>query len=183
MSDPQIAPLPARLRGYDGATVALHWIGAAVVVAAWALGMSMDVFPRGEARGAAMGVHSSLGLLVLTLSALRLLWAGFAPRPAAEGPAWLVPLARLAHAALYAITIAMPVTGLLARWARSGTATLVGGVTLPAPFPLPATKLWAEAHATLATALAVLVVAHVVAALVHHLVLRDGVLRRMLPTL
>jgi cytochrome b561 len=173
------APVPS----YSGTVRALHWIGAVVVIATWGLGISMDLFPRGPARGSAMGVHSTLGLLVLSLSVLRILWRGATRDPAPEGPAWMVPLAHAGHVPLYALTVAMPLIGLLARWSRSGTATLIGGLALPSPFPLPKTELWHNAHIWLAYTLAALVVVHVTAALIHHLVLRDGILRRMIPVL
>ncbi len=173
----------APVRDYSGTVRLLHWIGAAVVIAAWGLGFTMGLFPRGPARASAMGVHSTLGLLVLSLSVLRILWRGATRDPAPEGPVWMVPLAHVGHVTLYALTVALPVVGLLTRWAHSGTATLIGGFALPAPFALPDTRLWGEAHVTLAYALAALVGVHVAAALTHHLVLSDGILRRMIPVL
>ena len=130
-----------------------------------------------------MGLHSTVGLLVLTLAVLRILWRSTTPAPAHVGPAWLAPLANAGHVALYALTVALPVTGLVARWAHSGTATLIGGLSIPAPFPLPQTKLFGEVHVAIAYTLAALVAAHVLAALVHHFVLRDATLRRMAPGL
>jgi cytochrome b561 len=170
-------------QGYSGAVQALHWIGAFVIIATWGLGMSMDLFPRGPARGSAMGVHSTLGLLVFSLAVLRILWRAATRDPAPDGPAWMVPLAHAGHVTLYALTVALPVIGLLGRWSRSGTTTLIGGLAIPTPFALPKTDFWALAHTTLAYALAALVVVHVAAALIHHLVLRDGILRRMIPVL
>ena len=181
MSDSQQAALPEAAQGYSGTVRALHWIGALVVIATWGVGISLDSFPRGPERSAVMGVHSTLGLLVFSLAVLRILWRSVTPAPAFEGPAWLAAVARAGHAALYALTVALPVTGLLARWAKSGSASLVGGFSLPAPFPLPETKMFGEIHETIAFALAAMVGAHLVAALFHHLVLRDGTLRRMAP--
>jgi cytochrome b561 len=175
------APAPAP--GYGGGVQTLHWIGAFVVIGAWGLGFSLDLFPRGPERSAAINVHSTLGLLVFSLAVLRILWRGATRDPAPDGPAWMVPLAHAGHVTLYALTLALPAVGLFGRWARSGTAILIGGVALPAPFALPDSPLWAQAHATLAYALAALVAVHVTAALIHHLVLRDGILRRMLPLL
>ena len=173
--------LPRPEQAYSSTVQAMHWVGAFVLIAAWGLGVSMDLFPRGPARGAALQVHATLGLLVLTLTVLRILWRGATKAPAPEGPAWMVPLAHAGHAALYVLTIALPVSGLLGRWARQGSAALIGGLSIPTPFALPRSKLWGEAHEVIAFMLAALVVAHIAAALVHHLVLRDGILRRMLP--
>lgn len=179
MSNAQQAVLPPAVQGYGGTVRALHWIGALAVIAAWVVGISLDEFPKGPERTAVMGVHSTVGLLAFTLAVLRVLWRSVTPTPAQEGPAWLVPVARAGHVALYALILALPVLGLLARWGKSGSASLIGGLTLPAPFPVPALKLWGEAHVALAYTLAALVAVHVLAALVHHFVLRDGTLRRM----
>jgi len=171
------------VQAYNSGVLALHWIAAFVIVAAWVLGVSMDLFPRGPARGAALQVHVTLGLLVFSLSVLRILWRGVTPAPAPDGPAWMVPLAHAGHIAMYVMTVALPVSGLLARWARPGFATLIGGYTIPTPVALPRSELWGDAHAAIAYTLAALVAAHVGAALIHHLVLHDGVLRRMVPIL
>lgn len=180
MSSTKQVTLPAPVEGYSSTIRALHWVGALLVFVTWWLGISL---PEGPARGPAMALHSSFGVLVLSLAVLRILWRSVTPQPVPEGPALLVTLAKIGHVTLYALTLALPVTGLLARWTRSGHATLIGGFDLPAPFPLPATKLWAWTHTTIAYALAALVAAHVGAVLFHHLVLRDGVLRRMVPAL
>lgn len=172
-----------RAPGYSGTVQALHWIGAFVIIAAWGLGISMDLFPRGAVRSAALGVHSTLGLVVFSLAVLRILWRAATSDPPPEGPEWMVPLAHAGHVALYALTVAIPVLGLLTRWSHSGTATLIGGLAIPSPFALPDTHLWANLHSWLAYALAALVGAHVAAALIHHLVFRDNILRRMLPIL
>src|SRR4051794_1600426 len=168
---------------YGVPTQALHWLGALAILAAWSLGIMLESFPRGPVRAEAMGVHTLLGTAVLTLAALRVFSRLAGPTPAATGPAWRERAARLAHAGLYALTVALPLTGLLARWARSGSAAMPFGWSIPAPFPIPATKFWGETHETLAFALAALVVAHVAAALWHRLVLRDGVMQRMVPAL
>jgi cytochrome b561 len=58
-----------------------------------------------------------------------------------------------------------------------------GGIPLPAPLPVPGGKLWGEAHEVLANLLLVAIAAHVLAALWHQFVVRDGALSRMLPML
>ncbi len=181
MSNAQQENLPEAVPGYGGTVRAMHWIGALVVIAAWCVGISLDSFPRGPERTAVMGLHSTIGLVVFSLAVLRILWRIATPAPVQEGPVWLMAVARAGHTALYVLTLALPATGLLARWAKSGSASLIGGLSIPAPFPLPETKLFGEIHVTIANALAALVAVHVVAALFHHFVLRDATLRRMAP--
>ena len=97
-------------------------------------------------------------------------------------PAWQARLARTTHALLYLLLFLMPVTGFLY--------TAMGGFPVPffmvydlAPL-LPVNKPVAEyfkyAHLTLQFVLYVTVLLHVAGALQHHLIRKDGVLRRML---
>jgi superoxide oxidase len=170
--------------GYGAPTRLLHWSIAALIAAAWLLGSFMeDLLPRGPARQAGLDWHAGLGALVIGLSLLRLLWRAVNPRPADPPgtPAWQARAAHLAHVALYAATLAVPLSGILDRWARGRPFALFGLVPLPAPFTPPFGRFWGEAHEVLANLLLLVVAAHVAAALRHHLVLRDGVLRRMLP--
>jgi cytochrome b561 len=175
--------LPATLptARYNVATQGLHWLAALVILAAWGLGLSLEEFPKGPARLAAVEVHTLLGLTVLTLAVLRILSRLVSSAPESLGPAWVDRLARLGHVALYAVTVALPVSGLLLRWSARGSASLPGGWTVPAPFPIPGKDFWAETHEALAFTLAALVVGHVVAALWHQFVRRDDVLGRIVP--
>ena len=179
MPDSLSATLPAPVAAYGTITRFLHLVGALVIIATWCLGISLESFPSGPTRLSAVGVHTMLGLTVFSLSVLRILWrlATRAPDPA--GPAWMRPLAKLVHVATYLVTVALPVSGLLARWAHSGAASMPFGWSIPAPFTLPKSEVWGEVHEALALTLAALVVLHIVAALVHQFVLRDGSMRRM----
>ena len=165
---------------HGAALRALHWGSALLVVAAWVVGITMDGVPRGPARGVAMQVHYSLGVLVLGFAALRVVRYAMAPA-VSEGPVWQRVSAAAMHWALLGMTVGVPLTGLLDRWARGRAVAVFGGLELPAPFAVPGGKMWGGAHEMLAWALAVAVAAHVAAALWHQLVLRDGTLARMLP--
>ena len=157
--------LPSRL---------IHWSIAALVALAWV---------SGDLGGAGRGLHMGLGALVLGLSLLRLLWRALnrAP-PAPPGtPDWQARAAVAGHLALYALTLGVPLLGLFDRWARGRPVSLFGVLPVPAPFTPPFGRLWGEVHEIAANLLLLVVGLHVAAALWHHLVLRDGVLRRMLP--
>jgi cytochrome b561 len=162
----------------------LHWGVAVLVIGAFLLGISMDGLPRGAARDLGKEVHSSLGILVLGLAVLRVLWRAVHPPPAplSGAAAWQHRLAHLAHLGLIAVTLAVPMAGLLDRWARGRPVQVFGGIPLPAPFPVPGGRVWGEVHETLAWTLAALVAAHLLAVAWHALVLRDGTLRRMWPS-
>ena len=99
---------------------------AALIFVAPALGVWASLLPRGETRSEILFVHKSIGVTVLGLVALRIVW-----RLIVGAPAYAEPLGRLTHAAaraghlaLYALMIAMPVSGYLTSTA-GGNAGLV----------------------------------------------------------
>ncbi|NGM20743.1 cytochrome b [Roseomonas stagni] len=169
---------PAR---HGAFTIALHWGAALVLVAAFGLGLAMDEWPRGPQRDMVMMIHYSLGTIVLATVLLRLLRRLLVPGIAVAGHSLTDRAASAVHALLYALMVAMPVTGALDRWARGRPLQLFGDNLIPAPFPIGGGRLWIEAHELMAWTLVALVAAHAGAALWHHVIQRDDVLRRMLP--
>lgn len=176
---------------YDAVSRAFHWLTAVVVTIAFILG------PGGFGRLMRNGVdpatrldivwHESLGLLVFGLTLLRLLWLLL--RPAAPRVAmapWMHLAARLAHLVLWALLLALPVTALLALGSEGHPLTLLGGLRVDqmpwiANSPLAGLADWGDVHQFLGDAIMWLAGLHAAAALYHHLVLKDGVLRSMLP--
>lgn len=168
------------LRSPGMATRAIHWATALLVLSAWVVGSTMEEFPRGAGRDLAMQLHYSLGILVLGFAALRVAWRLVAPPPPAQGPAWQRLGAVVMHLALIGLTIGVPLSGLLDRWARGRTVTVFGGFPLPAPFSVPGGRIWGEAHEVLANLMLAAIAAHVLAALWHQLILRDRAISRMI---
>ena len=129
--------------------------------------------------------HKSLGVLILTLVALRILWRLGNPAPdlPPDTPRWERRAAGLSHWLLYALMIAMPVTGWIINSAANVPFSVFWLVPLPAIVgPSKAVEdLAALAHVTLFVLLAVALLAHIGAALRHHCVKRNNVLARMLP--
>ncbi len=168
----------------------LHWLIALLILALFPLGWVMGDF-TGLQKAQAYNLHKSLGATVLILMALRLVWRGLHPAPALPStmPSQQQMLAKLGHLALYALAIALPLTG----WALISTSerpSLFFGNPFPlirflAELPAATKKEYHEtlegAHELLANGLIFLIAAHVLAALRHAFVLKDGVLSRMLP--
>lgn len=169
---------------YSSPSIALHWTMVLLVIAAYATAESRELFAHGSPQRAGFATaHAFVGLTVFVLVFARLaLRTG--PRPAiVPAPSHLqARLAITMHVLLYAFLIAMPLLG----WAlvgAEGTEVALGGFRLPALVPRdPAlAEIVEELHEGIATIGYALVGGHAAAALVHHYLLRDDVLVRMLP--
>lgn len=169
---------------YDPVAKGLHWLMAVLIIGLWCVGLTMEEMPKGDLRSQVIGIHKALGVVVLALVVVRLAWRATHRTPELpDGMPALEKLgAKLGHRALYALMVAIPVDGILMSQA-GGRAVNVFGFVLPTLVEKneQMKKFWGEGHELLAWVLAVVLVVHVVAALRHHVMLKDDVMRRMLP--
>lgn len=174
-------PHPTR---YTTTAITLHWLLALAIIASFAVGLYMADLPLSPAKLKLVNWHKWAGVVILALSAARLLWR-LTHRPPTDVtmPAWQRRAAHAAHIAMYALFFAIPLSG----WAYSSAAgfpIVLFGV-LPLPDFVPVDRELAQVikpwHAWLAYGLAALVVLHIAAALKHQWVDRDGLIRRMVP--
>ncbi len=183
MQEPtRTSPEPTR---YSAVAMALHWLLALAIVAAFGVGLYMVDLPFSPSRLKLYNWHKWAGVSILALSALRLLWR-LTHRPPADlpMPAWQARAAHLTHQLMYLLFFALPLAG----WAYSSAAgfPIVWFGVLPLPDFVPVDKALAESlklsHKLLAYGLAALVLMHIAAALKHQWMDRDGLLARMLPS-
>jgi cytochrome b561 len=172
--------------GYGAIPQFLHWLTVGLVLVAWTTGTFDDVLPKGAARVTGTFVHSTAGLTILVVLVLRLLWRAADPPPPPEHTVlgkWLDHAGALAHYALYALLIGVVVAGIALQFARGNALSLFGVFEIPSPWP--ADRAFSRSvkgvHELLANGLMFLAGLHAVAALVHHWLLRDRILVRMLP--
>ena len=170
---------------YDPVAKSLHWLTVALVAAQFVVGWTMPDIRRGTKPVGLIHWHLVIGSSLLVIVALRLLWRlTHRPPPAAEGlPGWQRQTAAITHWALYALLLAVPMTGWAAASVRVWVVRAFGVLSLPQIMPAFA-KIGFEigdVHGGILTwALLVVVVLHVLAALYHRFALRDQVLSRML---
>lgn len=178
-------PLKNTHQRWGGVSQLLHWLIAVLILAMAWLGLTMGDLPNGPDKIATYALHKSIGLSVLALAALRLLWRLYAGAPGAVAgtPRWQARIAGVTHVALYALLLALPLSGWLLNSAAGFPLQWFGLFNLPALAGRDEAlhALAAQAHELLFWTLAGLVVLHAAAALYHHLFLGDATLARMLP--
>jgi cytochrome b561 len=186
MSGIEIAPQPASPPRYGAVAQALHWLTAVLVLIAFILGPGgNEQRVYSAAHAVDRPIHETIGLCVFALVLARLAWRRIA-RPPQLPPmhAALRLLARTFHAALYVLLLGVPLTAIFGAWLEGHPLTLVGGLEI-APWIAEShavgTKV-ASIHQLLGDVLIWLAGFHAAAAMIHHFVLRDGVLRAMLPS-
>lgn len=180
---------------YSGFAKLLHWLIALVIAGMVGLGVYMtDVQGDFQYKLWLYQLHKSFGVTLFALVLIRLVWRQISPPPAmpSDMPAWERQSAKAAHAALYILMLAIPLSG----WARVSASPLsvpteiFGLFTLPhipwlASLPTETKEAWEPifqgTHETLAWTLVGLVLLHAAAALRHAFILKDDVMQRMLP--
>jgi cytochrome b561 len=173
------------LHHYGSVAKFFHWTIALLIIGLLALGFAVTFMDDMPIQEPLINIHKLFGLLVLTLAALRLLWLLYNPRPPMlEGmAAWERIGAHLVHGLLYLFMFLMPITGWVMSMAAGHTPNFLG-----IKFPLwgiPTDKALSHQFFTIhkysAWALIIVLVVHVGAALKHHFLAKDKVLKRMLP--
>ena len=171
---------------YSAAAIALHWLTAILIVANLLLGLSMVPLPISPRKLQWYLWHKWVGITVFLLTCARLAYRSFRPHPAPVAmAAWQRRAAAVAHASLYALLLAIPLSGWLYSSATGVQVVYLGVVALPnlVPKDKALADVLRAVHVTLNFTLFALVCVHTAAALKHHFVDRDAVLFRMLPIL
>jgi len=162
----------------------LHWIVVILVVVQYVLAESAEELPIGMEKLAVLSQHKSVGITILVIALVRVAWRLLdRPPPPPPMPAWQRAASTLVHWGLYALLFAMPLTGWMMSSAANYPVSWFGLVQLP-DLVMPSEDLkevLEELHEGLFVALLSLAGLHVLAALKHQFVDRDGLLGRMLP--
>jgi cytochrome b561 len=183
----KVFPPPREVAAYDPGLRTLHWLMAALIFVALPLGVWASLLPSGDAmRVEILFFHKSIGVTVFGLIALRIVWRLIVGAPAYAEPLGKVirVASRAGHLALYALMIAMPVSGYLGSTAGGRAVPWFGLFELPRLVAkdrnLAVAASWA--HLVFAWTLAFVLAAHLGAVVWHATIKRDSVLTRMWPS-
>ncbi len=156
----------AQLKGYSATQIGLHWVIAGLILFQLIFGEDMGTAWRSVEKGlpAEMNLwvwaHIVVGIAVLLFALWRLALRFTRGAPEApEASAVMMSAAKWGHWALYAAMVLAPISGLMAWYGGIDTA--------------------AEVHELFKPVLIVLIAGHVLAALYHQFIRRDGLLLRM----
>ncbi len=170
--------------GYSLGARILHWLTAVAVLIALPLGVIAAAAPPGPSQGELFGIHKSFGVLVFIIVGIRVLHRLImgVPGPHPQLPPLEKRGSQAVHIVLYILLIAIPLLGWLGTSAFGHPPSFFGLFTLP---PLTGeNKALGEQimslHVIVAFTFAALVTLHIVFALYHGFIRKDGVLERMM---
>lgn len=163
---------------YDPLTRALHWLTVAGFIGILTTIVLWTIYEEAEWAGSLFGLHKSFGFLMLTVIALRIVWAvaNRAKRPQSDSKA-----AAAGHGILYLLMLAVPVIGMIRQYGGGRSPLKVFGVEVMQGSPEKIewmANLGNTFHGNLGWLLFAAVVGHVAMVVVHRVQGKD-VLYRM----
>ena len=175
-------------REYGSAFKLLHWFMAVALIVMLIAGFFMGDIPKTSYwHEYIKNIHRLTGLLLLLLVLVRITLRLSSPLPhLPENMSSLeVLLSKITHIILYSLMLAIPLSGWFMTTAVGKVSKLpvIAGITLPMPWVttnVPLAKQAHSIHQLLSWGLVVLVILHIVAAVKHHFINQDNILKRML---
>jgi superoxide oxidase len=171
---------------FDPTSIVLHWLTVLLIIGQFTTAWLHEAGGHGTGLGLEIqATHQTMGVLTWSLGLARLFWrhrfADLPPFPESmpELQQWI---AKANEYGLYTLLLVQPITGLGEVVFRGRPFTLLIWQVPALLKPEAAIRsLFQETHQLGAEALLVLIGLHASAALFHGLVLRDGIMQRMLP--
>ncbi len=185
-ADLHASPVAART-SFDAVTIAFHWVTLILVLGLLTTALLHAKSHDDATKALLLQIHRSFGVTVWVTTALRLLWR----ITNAQLPPFADDMSNLhRHAVqkseycLYALLLIQPLSGLGATITRGRAFDLFWWHIPPLMQHYPAVQAaFFRGHRIGAWTLILLITGHAINALVHHFVLRDNLLRRMLPVI
>ncbi|AXY57057.1 cytochrome b [Acinetobacter chinensis] len=166
----------------------LHWLMAIIFIVAYVIGFYSGNFLSYESDGSFKGnvitLHKNIASVLIFLVVIRIFWRYTHPAP--ELPETMSPtmkkLAHFGHLALYLVLLALPITGCLFSWSAGHPVPVLYLFEIPKLVQdnPDLTAIVKPLHAYIAWAAGLLLIGHIGAALKHHFIDKDNVLRSMM---
>ncbi len=167
---------------YNSVARLLHWVIGTIVILNIIGGLAHDAL---EGVFNVMPLHKAAGITVFALTVVRIVWRLIHPAPPlpSDMKGWERTASHATHAAFYLLLILVPLTGWIMTSAGSRPLEWFG------LFPIPKFNvakgdaivgISSEGHEILGLLFGALAIIHIAAALRHHFILKDNVLRRMI---
>ena len=167
---------------FSRTVISLHWLVAGLIICSFALGWVMTDLAVSPQKVKMYNWHKWVGVTILALTAIRTLWRLTHPAPPPlPMPGWQRISAFSTHCLMYGLMFALPLSG----WAYSNATgypvVYLGLLPLPdiAPYDKDMADRLLEIHQLFGRLLFGTMIIHVLAALKHHFMDRDGTLGRM----
>jgi len=164
-------------------SIFFHWLLAALIIAMIPMGIYLENLDRGPAKFELIGVHKSIGAIILILVALRIIWRLLQrfPEPAGTPSDWEHKFARAWHLLVLAVIFVVPMSGYVSSSTGGYPVDVFGLFTLPAIAPVDKGlhEIAEEVHEVTGILLIPLIMLHAAASLKHHYWDKDTTLRRM----
>jgi superoxide oxidase len=171
---------------FDDTSIVLHWLTVLLIIGQFTSAWLREAVDHESSLAVAiLATHRTMGVLTWIVGLLRLVWRhnfAYLPPFPESMPKLQQSIAKANEYGLYALLLLQPITGLGNVLFHGRPFSLLIWEVPVLLEPNPAIRgLLVRAHELGARALVVLIGLHAGAALFHGLVLRDGVLQRMLP--
>jgi cytochrome b561 len=172
--------LKSRPDHYGSVAVSIHWLSTILILVLLVTGFQAADALDSATKAAFLRFHIPVALSVLLLTAFRIVWwwrFDSKPIPVEGSPIWQARTATWVHVAFYVLILGMVASG-IGMMIISGAAPTIFGAP-GAELPDFTDYLPRAPHGLGARLLVALLVFHTGAALYHHFIRRDGLLRRM----
>ncbi|OEF10614.1 cytochrome b [Vibrio genomosp. F10] len=175
--------MSSNVNGYNLPARFFHWVSALTVIGMFAAGIWMvDLSYYSEWYRLAPHWHKSTGILLVLLTALRLIWKILSTSPEIEGAKLEKLVAKFAHRAMYGLLLVIFTSGYLISTEDGRGIDVFGWFTVPGmgAFFDGQADLAGQIHSYAAWTLIVMSGCHALAALKHHFIDKDNTLNKMI---
>ena len=166
---------------YSKRMVIIHWLTLLLLIVAWYLGDAL-IDARIEKNATLIGyfAHALMGGAILLLTILRMTFRGVDGTPPPLGNSVMDIVARGVHHGLYVLLILLSITGFMTLLTSTVGMALVTNtaILLPAEYTGPSV-IPHSVHEILVTVMMVVVLVHILGAIKHQFIMKDGLMRRM----